>query len=146
MKRRDKGGKPACSPFRGGRVIISPLWLLKSATNRKKTNNITPFCPLTKRSLDSRCIMDSSGEPVSKYRVKVLIPGRPEYILPSGQERRPAWDTAHFFSINSFEGGNLMSFDPKEIFCRSLPRPRRSSCWRVKAGADCPFGRFLTRT
>jgi hypothetical protein len=28
--------------------------------------------------------MDSSGEPVSKYRVKVFIPGRLEYILFSG--------------------------------------------------------------
>jgi hypothetical protein len=37
-----------------------------------------------KRSLDPGCIIDTSGEPVSKYRVKVLIPGRPEYILYSG--------------------------------------------------------------
>jgi hypothetical protein len=28
--------------------------------------------------------MDSSGEPVSKYRVRVFIPGRLEYILFSG--------------------------------------------------------------
>jgi hypothetical protein len=28
--------------------------------------------------------MDSSGEPVSKYRVMVFFPGRPEYILISG--------------------------------------------------------------
>jgi hypothetical protein len=28
--------------------------------------------------------MDSSGEPVSKYRVMVFVPGRPEYILISG--------------------------------------------------------------
>ena len=34
--------------------------------------------------LDTRTIMESSGEPVSKYRVKVLVPGRPEYILFSG--------------------------------------------------------------
>ncbi len=28
--------------------------------------------------------MDTSGEPVSKYRVMVFVPGRPEYILISG--------------------------------------------------------------
>jgi len=28
--------------------------------------------------------METSGEPVSKYRVKVLVPGRPENILSSG--------------------------------------------------------------
>ena len=28
--------------------------------------------------------MDSSGEPVSKYRVMVFVPGRLEYILISG--------------------------------------------------------------
>jgi hypothetical protein len=59
-------------------------WLLKNAMNLKKTNTFTLFCHLTKRYLDSLCIMDSSGEPVSKYRVKVFVPGRPEYILFSG--------------------------------------------------------------
>ena len=48
------------------------------------TNIITPFCYLAKRSLGPRCIMELSGEPVSKYRVMVLVPGRPEYILVSG--------------------------------------------------------------
>jgi hypothetical protein len=28
--------------------------------------------------------MDSSGKPVSKYRGKVFVPGRPEYILIFG--------------------------------------------------------------
>jgi hypothetical protein len=34
--------------------------------------------------LDTRYIIEASGEPVSKYRVKVFVPGRPEYILISG--------------------------------------------------------------
>ena len=34
--------------------------------------------------LDTRYIIEASGEPVSKCRVKVLVPGRPEYILFSG--------------------------------------------------------------
>jgi len=50
--------------------------------------------------------MESSGEPVSKYRVKVSVPGRPEYILPICQERQPVWDTAHSFKASSFEGGS----------------------------------------
>lgn len=59
-----------------------------------------------KRTLDTGCIMESSGEPVSKYRVKVSVPGRPEYILPICQERQPVWDTAHSFKASSFEGGS----------------------------------------
>jgi hypothetical protein len=50
----------------------------------KRENKITPLCSQAKRSLDPRSIMESSGEPVSKYRVKVFVPGRPEYILISG--------------------------------------------------------------
>jgi hypothetical protein len=35
-------------------------------------------------TLDDSSLMDSSGEPVSKYRVKVFVPGRQENILFSG--------------------------------------------------------------
>jgi hypothetical protein len=50
----------------------------------KKANPFKALHLLMKRSLDPGCIMESSGEPVSKYRVMVYVPGRLEYILFSG--------------------------------------------------------------
>ncbi len=94
--------------------------------------------------LDPRTIMESSGEPVSKYRVKVEFRGVRN--ISCFQERRPTWDTAHSFSINNVEGGKWRGFDPQLICCRSLPISSRSNCSRVKARADCPFGRFLVPT
>jgi hypothetical protein len=57
---------------------------MKNSFKPKKTDVSTPFRQKAKRLLDHSCIMDSSGEPVSKYRVKVFFPGRPEFILFSG--------------------------------------------------------------
>ena len=53
-------------------------------SGQEKTNTHTAFCRKVKRSLDPRCIMGTSGEPVSRYRVKVQVPGRQEDILVSG--------------------------------------------------------------
>jgi hypothetical protein len=44
----------------------------------QKANPSKALHLLMKRSLDLGCIMEPSGEPVSKYRVMVYVSGRPE--------------------------------------------------------------------
>jgi hypothetical protein len=118
--------------------------LLKNATEPKKTNTFTPLRHSTKHSLDVSCIMDSSGEPVSKYRNRSLFRGVRN--ISCFQERQPTWDTAHSFLISTLDGGSLWRIEPQGISCKSLPMPNRSSCSLVKAKADCPLGRFLMPT
>ena len=60
--------------------------------------------------LDTRYIMESSGEPVSKYRVKVLSRGVRN--ISWSQERQPTWDTAHFFSISVWKGEACVASSP----------------------------------
>jgi len=65
--------------------IFLPFLVIETDENIRKylipTRRFTFFA---KRLLDLDCIIGSSGEPVSKYRVKVLCPGRQEIILFSG--------------------------------------------------------------
>ena len=84
-----------------------------------------PFRQIAKRYTVPGCIMDTSGEPVSKYRVMVFIPGRLEYILISGA---PTYlGRRSLFSSSSFEGGSLKRFEPQGISFSSFPMPRRSN-------------------
>ena len=105
MKRRDRGWRTSLLAFSGGWDNYNTFRLLKSATDLKKINTSTPLRHPAKRSVDISCIIESSGEPVSKYRVRSLARGVRN--ISCFQERRPAWDTAHSFSGSSFEAGSL---------------------------------------
>ena len=67
-------------PLRGGRREENRL---RKAVRRDEHTDISKALHLwMKRSI--RYIMESSGEPVSKYRDQVNLPGRPGSILFSG--------------------------------------------------------------
>jgi hypothetical protein len=133
-------GCGAQHPLRGGRREENRP---RKAVRRDDHTDISKALHLLmKRSI--RYIMESSGEPVSKYRDQVNLPGRPESILFSGAPT--CWDTAHLFSSSSYEGGRLRCSEPQGTILMSFPMFSRSNCSRTKPGADCPEGRFFTPT
>jgi hypothetical protein len=91
-----------------------------------------------KRSIAPGSIMELSGEPVSKYRVKVSVPGRPEYILSSGaptclghrslffEQQFGGWEIAVLRTpgngLQILSNAQTVQLFPDETRCRLSPR------------------------
>ena len=102
-----------------GVFYISASSYFRARPNLKKINTPIPFHKSAKRSIDPGGIMDSSGEPVSKFRVKVFVPGRLEYILVSGAPTYLGHRSLffkHYFRVRKFDAirapGDLLDIFP----------------------------------
>lgn len=90
------GGKIIAREKRFGRQW-GKLWRsFRSIFCAEPSNTYLTLGHARKGRIDFGCIINASGEPVSKYRVQVVYAGRPEIILFSGAptflgHRSPFW-------------------------------------------------------